>query len=145
MPKKVKDIMSAKLETISTDKTAKDAAKKMMDKNVSSLLVVDQDDTLVGIVTERDIVRGVCIHDGNSKEYRIHHIMSSPISSITSDSPVEAAANMMLQKKVRHLVVKDGDRSVGIITATNFIDYLDGELHLDNINAKIIRTLKDEV
>jgi len=51
----------------------------------------------------------------------------------------------MLQEKVRHLLVKDGDRSVGIITATNFIDYLDGELHLDNINAKIIRTLKDEV
>jgi len=71
--------MSTKLETISTSKTAKDAAKKMMDKNVSSLLVVDQDDTLVGIVTERDIVRGVCIHDGNSKDYRIHHIMSSPI------------------------------------------------------------------
>lgn len=137
--------MSAKLETISMSKTAKDAAKKMMDKNVSSLLVVDQDNMTVGIVTERDIVRGVCIHDGNSKDFRINHVMSSPILSIGPDSPVGVAANMMLQKKVRHLVVKDGERSVGIITATNFIDYLDDELHLDNTNAKIIRTLKDEV
>jgi signal-transduction protein with cAMP-binding, CBS, and nucleotidyltransferase domain len=90
-------------------------------------------------------VRGVCIHDGNSKDFRVHHVMSSPVSSIDPDSSVEAAASMMLQEKVRHLVVKDGDRLVGIITATNFIDYLDDELEPDNAKARIIRTIKDEV
>src|SRR5574341_2378352 len=113
MPKNVREIMSTKLLTIGMTETAKDAAKKMMDKNVSSLLVVDHDDRTVGIVTERDIVRGVCIHDGNSKDFRVHHVMSSPVSSIDPDSSVEAAASMMLQEKVRHLVVKDGDRLVG--------------------------------
>jgi len=145
MPKSVREIMSTKLLTIGMTETAKDAAKKMMDKNVSSLLVVDHDDLNVGIVTERDIVRGVCIHDGNSKDFRVHHVMSSPVSSIDPDSSVEAAASVMLQEKVRHLVVKDGDRLVGIITATNFIDYLDDELEPDNAKARIIRTLKDEV
>jgi signal-transduction protein with cAMP-binding, CBS, and nucleotidyltransferase domain len=145
MPKSVREIMSTKLLTIGMTETAKDAAKKMMDKNVSSLLVVDRDNLTVGIITERDIVRGVCIHDGNSKDFRVHHVMSSPVSSIDPDSSVEAAASMMLQEKVRHLVVKDGDRLVGIITATNFIDYLDDELEPDNAKARIIRTLKDEV
>jgi signal-transduction protein with cAMP-binding, CBS, and nucleotidyltransferase domain len=145
MPKSVREIMSTKLLTIDMTETAKDAAKKMMDKNVSSLLVVDHNDRTVGIVTERDLVRGVCIHDGNSKDFRVHHVMSSPVSSIDPDSSVEAAANMMLQEKVRHLAVKDGDRLVGIITATNFIDYLDDELESDNAKARIIRTLKDEV
>jgi len=145
MPKSVREIMSTKLLTIGMTETAKDAAKKMMDKNVSSLLVVDHDNRTVGIVTERDIVRGVCIHDGNSKDFRVHHVMSSPVSSIDPDSSVEAAASVMLQEKVRHLVVKDGDRLVGIITATNFIDYLDDELEPDNAKARIIRTLKDEV
>lgn len=74
--------MTTKLETVGISETAKDAAKKMMDKNVSSLLVVDHDDLTVGIVTERDIVRGVCIHDGDSKDFRIHHVMSLPVSSI---------------------------------------------------------------
>lgn len=137
--------MSTKLVTIGMTETAKDAAKKMMDKNVSSLLVVDHDDRTVGIVTERDIVRGVCIHDGNSKDFRVHHVMSSHVSSIDPDSSVEIAASMMLREKVRHLVVKDSDRLVGIITATNFIDYLDDELESDNARARIIRTLKDEV
>lgn len=145
MPKSVREIMSTKLLTIGMTETAKDAAKKMMDKNVSSLLVVDRDNLTVGIITERDIVRGVCIHDGNSKDFRVHHVMSSPVSSINPDSSVEAAASMMLQEKVRHLVIKDGDRLVGIITATNFIDYLDDELEPDNAKARIIRTLKDEV
>ncbi|HEX9320109.1 MAG TPA: CBS domain-containing protein [Nitrososphaeraceae archaeon] len=141
VPKTVKDIMTTNL---GVSETAKDAAKKMMDKNVGSLLAVDHDDLTVGIVTERDIVRGVCTHDGNSKDFRIHHVMSSPVSSIDLNSPVEAAATMMLQNKVRHLLVKDGDKPVGIITATNFIDSLDDELHLDYMNARIIRTLKDE-
>jgi signal-transduction protein with cAMP-binding, CBS, and nucleotidyltransferase domain len=145
VPGRVRDIMTTKLETISTSDTAKDAAKKMMDKNVSSLLVVDHDKLLVGIVTERDIVRAICTHDWNSKDFRIHHVMNSPVSSIDPDSSVEDAASVMLEKKVRHLVVKDGDRWVGIITATNFIDYLDHELHLDDVKARVIRTLKDEV
>jgi signal-transduction protein with cAMP-binding, CBS, and nucleotidyltransferase domain len=145
MPKSVREIMSTKLVTIGMTETAKDAAKKMMDKNVSSLLVVDQDNLTVGIITERDIVRGVCIHDGNSKDFRVHHVMSSPVSSVDPDSLVEAAASIMLREKVRHLVVKDGDRSVGIITATNFIDYLDDELGSGNARARIIRTLKDEI
>lgn len=145
MPKTVKDIMTTKIETIRASDTAKDAANKMMDKNVSSLLVLDGNDYIVGIVTERDIVRGVCTHDRNSKDFKIHHVMSSPVLSIDPDSPAEAAANIMLQKKIRHLVIKDGDKPVGIITATNFIDYLDDESHVDYINARIIRTLKDEI
>ena len=46
------------------------------------------------------------------------------------------AANVMLQNKVRHLVVKDGDRPVGIITASNFIYYLDEQSDLDDPNAR---------
>lgn len=145
MSKSVKDIMTTKLQTIRLPETAKDAAKKMVDTNVSSLIIVDRDDQTVGIITERDIVRGVCIHDTISNDFKIHHLMSSPIVTIDPDSPVEAAANIMLQNKVRHLVVKDGDRPVGMITASNFIDYLDERLDWDNLNTKVLRTLKDEV
>ena len=55
--------MTTRLQTIGMSETAKDAAKKMVDKNVSSLVVIDDDNQTVGIITERDITRGVCIHD----------------------------------------------------------------------------------
>jgi hypothetical protein len=47
--------------------------------------------------------------------------------------------------KVRHLIVKDGDRTVGIVTASNFIDYLDEQLDGDDLDARVLRTLKDEI
>jgi signal-transduction protein with cAMP-binding, CBS, and nucleotidyltransferase domain len=58
---------------------------------------------------------------------------------------VEMAANLMLQDKVRHLIVKEGDKTVGIITATNFIDYLNEQLDPINPNARVLKTLKDEI
>ena len=145
MTKSVKDIMTTRLQTIGMSETAKDAAKKMVDKNVSSLVVIDDDNQTVGIITERDITRGVCIHDVASKDFKIHHLMSSPLATIDPNSSAETAANRMLQNKVRHLIVKDGDRPVGIITASNFIDYLDEQLTRDDPNARVLRTLRDEV
>jgi signal-transduction protein with cAMP-binding, CBS, and nucleotidyltransferase domain len=141
--KLITDIMSTKLETIGRYESAKEAAKKMLDKNVSSLVVVDEQGQSIGIVTERDITRGVCIHDVPSKEYKIHHLMTSPLSTIEPNLSVEMAANLMLQNKVRHLVVKEGDKTVGIVTATNFIDYLNEQLGPVNPNVKVLRTLKD--
>ena len=137
--------MTTRLQTIGMSETAKDAAKKMVDKNVSSLVVIDDDNQTVGIITERDITRGVCIHDVASKDFKIHHLMSSPLATIDPNSSAETAANRMLQNKVRHLIVKDGDRPVGIITASNFIYYLDEQLTRDDPNARVLRTLKDEV
>ena len=145
MTKSVKDIMTTKLETVGVSETGKDAAKKMVDKNVSSLVVIDHDKQTVGIITERDIARGICILDSISKEFKIHHLMSSPLVTIDPNLSAESAANVMLQNKVRHLVVKDGDRPVGIITASNFIYYLDEQSYWDNPNARVLRTLKDEV
>lgn len=59
----ISDIMSKKVEIIQTSDSAKDAAKKMLDKNVSSLVIVDESGQSIGIITERDITRGVCTHD----------------------------------------------------------------------------------
>ncbi|HET6726814.1 MAG TPA: CBS domain-containing protein, partial [Nitrososphaeraceae archaeon] len=79
-------------------------------------------------------------------EFKIHHLMTSPLTTINSNSSVEMAANLMLQKKVRHLIVKgQGNKTVGIVTATNFIDYLNEKLDPIDPNAKVLKTLKDEI
>jgi signal-transduction protein with cAMP-binding, CBS, and nucleotidyltransferase domain len=143
--KRISDIMSTKLETIGKYDSAKEAAKKMLDKSVSSLVVVDEDGQSIGIVTERDITRGVCIHDVPSKEYKVHHLMTFPLSTIEPRLSVEMAANLMIQNKVRHLIVKEGDKTVGIVTATNFIDYLNEQLGPVNPSVNVLKTLKDEI
>jgi len=136
--------MTTGIETIGLEDNAQEAAKKMNHKNVSSLVVVDKDDQAVGIVTERDLVREVCVQDASSNQHIIKNIMSSPIVTIDPNSSVETAANVMMQNKVRHLVVVNEKKTLGIITATNFVNYLNQHLDLDDVNARILSALSEE-
>jgi len=119
--------MSEKLEKIIENMSAQEAAKKMGTVNTSSLLVTDFNDKPVGIITERDLVRRVVASDADSKTVVIKEIMSSPIATIDANSSVEAAADLMMQNQVRHLLVvddEDVDKPLGIITSTDFTTYL---------------------
>ena len=96
------------------------------------------------IVTERDLVRKACVRDIGSGNIPIKDIMSTlSLVAIDSRSPVEAAANTMIQNKVRHLLVindNDMNKIVGIITPTDFVGYLKENLNVDNeLNAKLLR------
>jgi CBS domain-containing protein len=141
----VGQLMTKKLETINPSNTAQEAAKKMRDKEVSSLVVTNSDDKPIGIVTERDLVRQVCTKDVSSNSIIVHHIMSSPIATIDANSSVEVAADIMVQDKVRHLLVmEDENKVLGIVTSSDFLGYLEGNLNLDDVNARILQSLKEE-
>ena len=153
-------LMTERLKTIESSSTAQEASKKMRDNNISSLVVVDNknNNKPIGIVTERDLVRKVCVNDANSSKMLIKNIMSSPLVTIDSRSSVEVAADIMSQNKVRHLLVveentdttnSDNDdynitRPLGIITPSDFVGYLKENLNIDEVNAKILESLKEQ-
>lgn len=143
-PTTVGQLMTERLETISPSDTAQEAAKKMRDKKVSSLVVTDLEDKPIGIVTERDLVRQVCTKVINSNDVIVHHIMSSPLATIDANSSVEVAADIMIQNKVRHLLVVDENKVLGIITPSDFTGYLKEKLNLDDVNARILQSLKED-
>jgi len=146
MSTSIGEIMTQKLETVDPSNTAQEAAKKMADKNVSSLVVIDKAAKPIGIVTERDLVRQVCVNDASSSAVVIHHIMSSPLVTIDANSSVEEAADIMIQNKVRHLLVvsENGNRALGILTSSNFTSYLKEKLNMDDVNARILQSLAEE-
>jgi len=147
----VGELMTQKIETIGTLSSVREASKKMRDNNVSSLVVIDDSNNKpTGIVTERDLVRKVCVNDTSSNSSRtmlIKNIMSSPLVTIDSRLPVEAAADVMIQNKVRHLLVvenNDINRPLGIVTATDFVAYLKENLNVNESNARILESLKGQ-
>jgi CBS domain-containing protein len=120
------DILRKKLETIEETTSIQEAAKKMKDKNVSSLVIVDMSGKPVGLVTERDLVRKVCINDVRTSTVTSKEIMSSPLITIDSKSSPSAAADMMLENNVRHLLVVDecsANKPIGIVTPLDFTRY----------------------
>ena len=149
MQNAIKEIMSTKLETIDVAKNAQEAAKKMNDKRISSLLVVDgnsKTEEPMGIVTERDLVIRVCAAGTNSKDVGIREIMSSPIVTVEPDATVETAAELMLSNKVRHLLVIDEQtkKPAGIIAPSDLNKYLRGNIDMDEVNARILEAIKAE-
>jgi signal-transduction protein with cAMP-binding, CBS, and nucleotidyltransferase domain len=82
----IANMMSKSLETIEETASVQEAAKKMKDKNVSSLVVVDSQNKPQGIVTERDLVRKACINDVRTSAVTLKEIMSSPIITIGSNA-----------------------------------------------------------
>jgi CBS domain-containing protein len=121
----ITDIVRKKLETIEEMASVQEAAKKMKDKNVSSLIVVGPDGKPQGLVTERDLVTKVCINNIPTNTMTRREIMSSLITINSSSSP-SAAAETMLKNNIRHLLVVDeGDanKPIGIITPLDFTRY----------------------
>jgi CBS domain-containing protein len=120
----ISDILRKKLESIEETTSVQEAAKKMKDKNVSSLVVVDMNGKPQGLVTERDLVRKVCINDVHTSTVTNKEIMSAPLITIKSTSSPSLAADMMLKNNVRHLLVIDNvNKPIGIITPLDFTRY----------------------
>jgi CBS domain-containing protein len=128
MTMSVADIMKKKLETIEEATSVQETAKKMKEKNISSLVVVDANGIPQGLVTERDLARKVCINNVPANAVTNKEIMSSPLITISADSSPSVAADMMLQHNVRHLLVVDKNnvtntRLIGMVTPLDFTRY----------------------
>jgi signal-transduction protein with cAMP-binding, CBS, and nucleotidyltransferase domain len=138
------ELMMEKLETVSESDTAQLAARKMRSNDVSSLLVIKDGGNPIGIITERDLVRKVCAKGVSSRNVIIRDIMSTPLISVDSSFPLHEAASLMIQNKVRHLLVVGDDGAKGIISTTNFVNYLKQNVDMDEVNTAIIQSLLEQ-
>lgn len=140
------EIMTEKLESINVLNTAKDAAVKMANLNVGSLVVLDDEGKALGIITERDLARRVCTTNTNSESITVGQAMTSKVISIRPDYSLEEAANIMVENKVRHLLVTREDSvPVGIITPTDLVAYIKETADLQNekMNNVILQVLRE--
>lgn len=142
----VGEIMTEKLESINMLNTSQEAAVKMADKNVSSLVVLDDSGRALGILTERALARRVCTTDRSSNNITVGQIMSSPVIIVRPDYSLEEAADVMMEKKVRHLlVVGENKEPVGIITATDLAAYIKetADIRTEKMDSVILQLLRE--
>jgi len=135
---KVKDVMTKTVITIESNKTVIEAAALMAENDVANLIVMD-DKTPIGIVTERDFVRRV-LATGKPPKTKISEIMSTPLRVIDPDAPLKEAARRMVRKRIRRLPVIKDNKLVGIITATDFARHLSKKSFTDDILEAIGRS-----
>jgi CBS domain-containing protein len=90
----------------------------MKEKRISSLIVQDNDE-LLGIITERDFVKRVCANDRVSSEVKISELMSKIQTYAAPDTPVDVAVQRMINNRIRRLPVISNGKVIGIITVTD--------------------------
>jgi len=122
----VESIMSKPPIVVHKDNTAQDAAKLMFNNRIGSVLVVDDDGKLIGIVTERDLVYLVSLGKSHlASEYPVWQLMTeNPVTAKPTDTIEEALARMK-EINVRHLPVVDEDgRPIGVLSIRDIIDFM---------------------
>jgi signal-transduction protein with cAMP-binding, CBS, and nucleotidyltransferase domain len=137
----IKKLVTHRLETIHLHESAQEAAKKMKHKEIGSLLVIDESDVFVGIITEKDLVSRICVHNKSSAEVFVKDIMSSPLVYIDYNATLADAAKKMVESKIEHLLIKKGSKLIGILTTSDLSTYLRQNIDLDEVNASILESL----
>ena len=123
---RVEHVMSTPPLTVGKDEPVQKAARVMFDNRVGSVLVVDSDGKLVGIVTERDLVyliaRGI---EFLASRYPVWEIMSEDPVTVGPDTSIQEAMEKMKELRIRHLpVVDDEGRPLGVISMRDIIELM---------------------
>lgn len=112
---RIEDIASKNVVTVHTDSTIQEAANRMAQNKISSVVVIDNSGLPAGIVTDRDL-REKVVAKGRDVKEPIKNIMSLPLIRIDADDYCYEAILKMIRHKIHHLlVIKDGSL-IGVLT-----------------------------
>lgn len=121
-------ICTREVDLVDSDESVQAAAQRMHARNVGTLLVVDQDQKPIGIVTDRDLTVRVLAEGLEAATTRVRQVMTASPQSVTEDTPIESALSTMRSGPYRRLpVVDSAGRLVGLLSIDDVLDLLTEE------------------
>ena len=116
----VQDILSTKesqeVATTTADRSIADAARQLAQRRIGALVVVDSSHHIVGILSERDIVRGLSLRGAEVTGMKVADLMTRAVLTCHPNDSLETLMATMTANRVRHLPVEDDHQLTGIIT-----------------------------
>ncbi|AGN25558.1 hypothetical protein A3207_03625 [Candidatus Methanomassiliicoccus intestinalis] len=113
----VKKYMSIKREVVSPDDSVQSAIELMVDHDQGSVIVIDDAEHVLGIFTERDVLRHYLTHQTKFLYLKVSEVMSAPVATVSEDTPIQEALEMMTSKNIRRLPVVDSEgRMIGFLS-----------------------------
>jgi CBS domain-containing protein len=119
----VSQILEAKerrIVAVAPESTVLDAVRAMAEHNVSSVLVM-RGGELQGIVTERDYARKIVLQGRTSADTPVSTVMSHPVQCVAPDASVDACMELMTERRIRHLPVREAGAVVGVISIGDLV------------------------
>jgi CBS domain-containing protein len=100
--------------------SVQDIVGELTTRRIGALLVLDGE-SVVGVVSERDVVRGLAGHQGDVLGLKARDIMTSPVIVIGPDDSVAGAMELMTDRRIRHLPVVESGRLVGLVSIGDLV------------------------
>lgn len=133
-------LMTKEITSLPETATALDAAKYMTDMNVGSVIITDEKEKPVGIITDRDISTKIVAAEKDPKSVKLKDIMCSPVVTINVGKNIIDATRLMGEYWVRRLpVVNDEGKVVGVLSMDDVLIFLSQEIQ------NIANALKREI
>lgn len=109
--------------TVSPDTSVREAFEQMENISAGSALVMDGD-SLIGIITERDIIRKVVLEEKKLYKISVKKVMSTDLTTVTPESSLDGCLKLMTEKRIRHLPVLTDGTLCGIVSIGDIVKYL---------------------
>jgi CBS domain-containing protein len=103
--------------------TVFDALKKLAERDIGALLVMDGDE-LVGVLSERDYARKVFLTGRASIDTLVHEIMSAPAMTVAPATTVDECMQLMTSSRCRHLPVVEDGKVVGVVSIGDLVNWI---------------------
>jgi len=139
--KTVKHILQSKstaIFAVSRDTFVLEALQIMTEKNISALLIIE-DEKLLGIFTERDYARKVVLHGKSSKNTAIQDIMTANPHTISPADSIESCMVLMTNNHFRHLPIVEEDKVIGMLSIGDLVKFIieDQKQTIDHLQSYI--------
>lgn len=125
IPGAISEILAQKgslLWSISPDATVYEAIELMAEKNIGALPVVSEN-TLLGVISERDYTRKIALQGKSSKDTKVREIVAPAVTASPSHT-VQECMKLMTAHRVRHLPVLEGGRLVGLVSIGDLVNWI---------------------
>ncbi|EGG20665.1 hypothetical protein DFA_00526 [Cavenderia fasciculata] len=100
------------------------AIKQMHTNKVGAVIVVDSQNKMTGIFSERDYLNSLAVRDLKSKDTYVKDVMTTPVVTVRLDTSTAKCMKIMSQRRFRHLPVIDGDKLVGIVSIGDIVKHI---------------------
>ncbi len=126
------------LISLRQEDTVQTAATLLTTNKIGALPVRDKDHALIGIISERDIVKGVYMHGGDVSSLQVRELMTTNVSTCGLDDDVTDVQQRMHNNRFRHMPVVEGGKLVGVISQGDVVHLC---LEQSKLEANVMRDL----
>ncbi|ASJ02665.1 inosine-5-monophosphate dehydrogenase [Thermococcus profundus] len=117
----IKVYMSRKLIGVRPDDTVKRAGEVMTEFDIGSLVVVDEEDFVIGFLTKGDLIRRVVV-PGLPNTTPVKEVMTKELVTVSAETPLREVLDIMSKKGIKHILVEEEGKITGIFSITDLLE-----------------------